>query len=234
MTITSRMLPPGVGLLIVGLALTGCAQEGGDQVARDNVPAAAPRVAVSPDSAVGHGATAAPQTGAALDRAFLEGMVPHHRAAVEMARVELERGSDAEVKRLAQGIVDAQQVEIDRFVQIAQSAYGFAPAGAHSGPMGELVGVVLSMDMSRMSQQLAEASEVDRTFLQMMIPHHASAIVMADVERKNGANEELKDLAGSIVADQAREIGEMQRLLGKDDVDETPSKSPKPSPATGN
>lgn len=47
----------------------------------------------------------------------------------------------------------------------------------------------------------------------MMIPHHASAIVMSDEEAKNGAAPKAKTLAMTIVRAQAREVGQMQGLL---------------------
>jgi uncharacterized protein (DUF305 family) len=48
-----------------------------------------------------------------FDEAFLEMMITHHEGAIEMARAELEKGGDAELKALAQDIIDAQQREID-------------------------------------------------------------------------------------------------------------------------
>lgn len=47
-----------------------------------------------------------------FDRAFLEMMIPHHEGAIEMAKVELAKGADPELKALAQDIIDAQQREI--------------------------------------------------------------------------------------------------------------------------
>jgi uncharacterized protein (DUF305 family) len=48
-----------------------------------------------------------------FDETFLRLMIPHHEGAIEMARIELDRGTDAELKALAQDIIDAQQREID-------------------------------------------------------------------------------------------------------------------------
>ena len=47
-----------------------------------------------------------------FDRAFLEMMLPHHSSAVAMAKTELARGEDPELKALAQKIIDAQEREI--------------------------------------------------------------------------------------------------------------------------
>ncbi|MGP4848936.1 CopM family metallochaperone, partial [Marinobacter sp. 1Y8] len=49
----------------------------------------------------------------APDMAFARGMLPHHIAAVDMAKVQLEYGTDEEMRQLAQDVIDNQQTEID-------------------------------------------------------------------------------------------------------------------------
>jgi len=46
------------------------------------------------------------------DMAFARGMLPHHRSAVDMAMIQLQYGTDKEMRKLAQDIIDAQQPEI--------------------------------------------------------------------------------------------------------------------------
>jgi uncharacterized protein (DUF305 family) len=59
-----------------------------------------------------HGATnGIPMTGD-IDRDFVALMVPHHRSAVEMARVYLAHGKDPELRRLSENIVASQEAEI--------------------------------------------------------------------------------------------------------------------------
>jgi uncharacterized protein (DUF305 family) len=47
-----------------------------------------------------------------VDVAFACGMIPHHQAAINMAKVELEHGDDQAMKDMAQMIIDAQTKEI--------------------------------------------------------------------------------------------------------------------------
>ena len=56
-----------------------------------------------------------------FDRAFIEMMIPHHKGAVEMAKAELAKGSDPELKALAQQIIDAQTREIRAMERELQS-----------------------------------------------------------------------------------------------------------------
>ncbi len=48
------------------------------------------------------------------DKAFARGMLPHHIGAVDMAKVQLKYGKDAEMRKLAQQVINAQQPEIEQ------------------------------------------------------------------------------------------------------------------------
>ena len=47
------------------------------------------------------------------DRDFAAMMIPHHQGAIDMAKAELIYGQDPVLRRLAQGIIVAQQQEIE-------------------------------------------------------------------------------------------------------------------------
>ena len=43
---------------------------------------------------------------------FARGMIPHHQAAIDMAKMQLEFGKDPEMRKLAEAIIAAQESEI--------------------------------------------------------------------------------------------------------------------------
>jgi len=87
------------------------------------------------------GMTHSPATNATLlgadpfDRAFVDEMEPHHTGAVKMAEVVLESTEDAELRKLAEGIVSTQEREIEEMNSFREQKYG-APVPSPSGEDG--------------------------------------------------------------------------------------------------
>ena len=63
--------------------------------------------------------------------------------------------------------------------------------------------------------ELAKASftDADIRFMQMMIPHHQSAIDMAEVELEHGSDAETREMARQIIDAQKGEIADMRAML---------------------
>lgn len=63
-------------------------------------------------------------SGGAFDRMWVQMMIEHHQGAVAMAKTELGAGANAEAKKLAQQIIDAQTKEIDEMTALLKTLNG--------------------------------------------------------------------------------------------------------------
>jgi uncharacterized protein (DUF305 family) len=143
-------------------------------------------------------------------------MIPHHRQALEMAKLATTRAADPKVEELAAKIGTEQEPEI-RTMTAWLTAWG-APAPTMSGGMSHgtmghsaMPGMMSDADLAKL--RAATGTAFDRMFLDLMIAHHTGAVQMAKTELDRGKNPAAKALAESIVATQTAEIAEMHHLL---------------------
>ena len=150
----------------------------------------------------------------AADVEFAQMMIPHHRQAIAMAGMAVDRARRAEVKALARKIQAAQGPEITQLAGFLESWGAQAPAADSMGGMDH--GDASSTGGMGHLRDVA-AAEFDDMFLTMMIEHHQGAISAAQQEIGQGSSPDAKRLAGKIVAAQTAEIARMQRLLAAAD-----------------
>jgi uncharacterized protein (DUF305 family) len=70
-----------------------------------------------------------------FDREFIDMMVPHHQGAIRMARIELKRGTDPQLRTTARAIIGAQATEIREMNEWRTDWYG-APSPSGGVPKG--------------------------------------------------------------------------------------------------
>lgn len=150
------------------------------------------------------------------DVQFLQGMIPHHRQAIEMAQMASSQASTAEVKDLAARIEQAQEPEIETMSALLAEWGEDVPRDSEMGDMDS--GSMGSMDGMMTDEQMAElmgqsGSGFDQMFLSLMIEHHTGAIQAAQSVQQDGASAEVIELAETIEQSQAEEVAEMEALL---------------------
>lgn len=142
------------------------------------------------------------------DAEFLQGMVPHHRQAVEMAEMVAERSDRPELNELADNIISSQTEEIDQMNTLLSDA-GAEPAESggmdHGG--SSMSGMMSDEDMQQMMSSEGEAFEL--MFLESMTAHHRGAIEAAEMVLADGENADVAGLADQIIAAQRGEIEQM-------------------------
>ncbi|SKK92042.1 lipoprotein [Mycobacteroides abscessus subsp. massiliense] len=208
-----RMAAVAAGVMGIALTVSGCS--GSDDAAHDSSV-----MASLTSSPLTTPASSAPtQAHNDADVAFAQGMVPHHRQAVEMADMILaKQGIDARVVSLANAIKAAQDPEIDQMSQwltewdipAMPSTTGMPTMPGHDmATTGD--GMMTEQDMTALRD--AQGVEASKLFLTQMIEHHNGAIVMAQQEIDGGQFPAAVTLARSIVTAQHEEIATMQEIL---------------------
>ncbi|MDB5045866.1 MAG: hypothetical protein JWQ08_1916 [Deinococcus sp.] len=99
----------------------------------------------------------------AVDRAFLSMMVPHHQAAVAMARAVLPLSQDDTVRTWANQIIQEQTLDLNALLN-------------SSGGEDAALAAIATKSMAGM---VRKATNPDVAFVQGRLPHHASAVEIA-------------------------------------------------------
>ncbi|MEO3852727.1 DUF305 domain-containing protein [Streptomyces sp. B8F3] len=151
----------------------------------------------------------------AADVTFAQGMIPHHRQAVEMADLAPDRAASDEVKKLAADIKKAQDPEIETLSGWLTSWGEDVPAEGEMDHSlhGSAGGMMSAEDMK--SLEKAKGAAFDTAFMEMMIEHHEGAVAMAETERADGSYAPAKKMAGQIISSQEAEIDAMKSMLDK-------------------
>lgn len=140
------------------------------------------------------------------DERFIDAMVPHHQGAIEMARVALKNAKHKEIIELSHNIISSQQAEIEKLKFIKKEEFGTSRVPMQMSPKQ-----MRSMGMMMNPQMLAHSKPFDEAFIGAMIPHHQSAIEMANVALKESKNPQIREISEDIVTAQKREISQMTK-----------------------
>jgi len=141
-----------------------------------------------------------------VDQMFLEMMIPHHNQALEMSALARSNTSNPEILALAKAIDEEQETEIDLMTGWLGESGG--DMHAHDGHMMD--GMLSEAQMAELKN--AKDAEFDRLFLEGMILHHEGAIEMVQMV-VDTENQQVKELANSIIKSQTAQIEQMRNLL---------------------
>lgn len=149
------------------------------------------------------------------DLQFIDTMTAHHQGAVEMAKMALTKSQNTKLKTFAQKIIDDQNKEIAQMQGWRDKWYTGNPAAMNMEMpgMGDSMKMMTGDGMKKM--EAASGKDFDMHFLDMMIPHHAGATVMAKEALTKAEHAELRTLATQIIKEQEAEIKMMTEWKAK-------------------
>ncbi len=147
-----------------------------------------------------------------FDYDFANLMIMHHQMAIDMSRVQIEKGNDQSIKDMANGIVVAQEIEIREMQQFIQN-YRIPKNNNQTSNSYKIASEMKTM-MDEMNA-VKMTNNIDKDYVAMMIPHHESAVTMAKMQLLFGTQNVLVDLSKNIIEDQSFEIDEFKNWQTK-------------------
>jgi uncharacterized protein (DUF305 family) len=155
-----------------------------------------------------------------VDTGFLQDMREHHEQAVYMSFVYRSLPDiDPGLSTVAASVIMGQNQEIGRMVQMLRML-GEPEANEGETSMawmgmpverGQMPGMASEDELERLAT--LSGPEADQFFVELMTAHHEGGIHMAEYASGNAKNDEVREMAASIMSSQRDEIAEMQREL---------------------
>jgi uncharacterized protein (DUF305 family) len=141
------------------------------------------------------------------DAEFLRAMIPQQNRAVAMASQVRARAASPELRDLATGIDVRDETRIGAMQEMLLAWHEARPLPGAPAPAGT------PTDEQMVGLAGMTGPAFDRSFLALMITHHAAGIAVARGEIAGGRDDRTVALAREVVATDQVEIGRMRELL---------------------
>ena len=156
-----------------------------------------------------------------VDVGFLQDMRYHHDQAVQMAYYYRTSVADPlpRLNMIAEEILLSQQLESGRMVQLLRSFHAIEANDTgtamtwmgHAIPIDEMDGLASQAELDSLAA--ATGDEASKIFATLMINHHTGGIAMANYAIEHASNNDVINMAKSMVQGQQAEVGELQVIL---------------------
>ncbi len=138
--------------------------------------------------------------GAASEEEFIVNMIPHHREAIDTAKIIVAKTENAELKKIAEAIISGQSTEAATMKKWLTSWYPNSTLKTEYMPM--------MRDLTKLSSH-----DLDDAFMEDMIKHHEGAVHMAEEVLDVSQRPEIVKMAKDIISAQNAEIATFKKML---------------------
>ena len=149
-----------------------------------------------------------------IDVDFLVNMIPHHQGAIDSSKILLDTTTNETLKTLANNIIQAQEKEIKEFTALVDElkAKNTDYSDIDTVAFGDEAEKIMNDMMMEMSM-IEVSADNDIDFIKGMIPHHQGAVDASKQILAYTKDDKIKEIANRIIADQEKEIADMNNLL---------------------
>jgi uncharacterized protein (DUF305 family) len=143
------------------------------------------------------------------DLQFIDAMVAHHQVAIDMSLPADTNAMRPELRDFARKVIENQSREVELMKGWRRQWY---PGKPQVPTIMVMPGMRASLKGTESGHMKAlKGAEYDRTYVDMMIPHHEGAVALAKEALERATHPEVKELAQRIIDAQQGEIDMMNR-----------------------
>ncbi|WP_148551141.1 DUF305 domain-containing protein [Paraclostridium bifermentans] len=143
---------------------------------------------------------------------FLYGMIPHHKAAIEMSESLLKYGGEnAEIKKIAENIITNQSKEIEQMEDMIKRME--LNPNVDEKKEQDYLKEYKNLLNKHNNNDMSNVDSVDKAFAMEMIKHHEMAVSMSEIVLKYTDNKDVVALAQNIIESQKAEIKQMREII---------------------
>jgi len=143
------------------------------------------------------------------DLQFIDAMVAHHQAAIDMSLPADTNAMRPELRDFARKVIEDQFREVELMKGWRRQWYPGKPQVPTIMVMPGMRTSLKGMESDPM--KALKGAEYDRMYVDMMIPHHEGAVALAREALAKSQRPEIRELAQRIIDAQQREIEMMNR-----------------------
>lgn len=144
---------------------------------------------------------------------FIVQMIPHHRAAIEMAQSILQYTTLVPLQNIASNIVAEQTRSIENMTAVLDSCGQLQNTQQELALYGRCLQEIMKVMFAGMERAKA-SNDINADFMREMIPHHRGAIEMSENALRFPICPQLKPILQAIIVSQRAGVQEMEQLLG--------------------
>lgn len=145
---------------------------------------------------------------------FIECMIPHHQAAIDMCENLLSYTRYPVLQKMANDIIQTQTIGIRKIKEIASTTYGFPNTPQDVKNYTEKY-LEITKYMIENMKNASRCININVNFINEMIPHHEGAVAMCENLLLYRIDPRLKLVADSIIEEQNKGVNQLKEIQKK-------------------
>lgn len=144
-----------------------------------------------------------------ITKYFIECMIPHHRAAIDMSENLLKYTTYQQLQQISHNIIETQERGIEQMKEIDRTTRGFMSTPREIENYTQKY-LEITKNMICKMKNSPRCYSINLNFVEEMIPHHEGAICMCENLLQYRIDPKLRMIADAIIKEQSQGVKKLE------------------------